>query len=257
MRKSAIIVIAVVLAGAASAFGYLYYNAEQNRARPLDEALAAVASTPEVEVQQQGNFLVMRPVGQSPRLGLIVYPGAYCDPRGYAPVTRAIAAAGYLVVSVRMPFDFAIFAPDRADAVREAFPEIESWVIAGHSMGGGMAGRYAWKNQDRLAGLILWDSRVAESNDLADSSLPVVTIHRATMAGEPPDLYASHADLLPEQARWVPIRGGIHMYFGAFHEGHYVEEWTPQISRGEQHRQIVAATLDALAWMQPSAVVWR
>ena len=52
--------------------------------------------------------------------GLIVFPGAYCDIEGYAPILREVARGGYLVVGVSMPFNFSIFAPFSADDVREA-----------------------------------------------------------------------------------------------------------------------------------------
>ena len=110
---------------------------------------------------EDGEFIVFRPAGALPTTGVILYPGAGCDVRGYAPVLRRLADRGYLVVAVPMPLNMAIFGINRADDVRAAFPDVQRWVIAGHSMGGAMAARYAHKHPDDLAGLILWDSRPA------------------------------------------------------------------------------------------------
>jgi pimeloyl-ACP methyl ester carboxylesterase len=217
-------------------------------AKPTAEALAALASDERVTVQE-GDFLTFRPASGPVRAGVIFYPGANCDVRGYAPVLRRIAQQGYLVVDVAMPLNFAIYAPDRADAVREAFPDIQRWVIIGHSMGGAMAARYAYLNQDQLAGAIIWDSYPPESDSLADSSLPVWHIHRATPDGKPPEKFAVMRHLYPASSTWVPVPGGIHMYFGSFDGGGYVEQWEPRISREAQHDIVVTATLNALQAM--------
>lgn len=217
-------------------------------ARPTAEALAALQSGDGVTIQE-GDFLTFRPDSGPINAGVIFYPGANCDVRGYAPVLRRIAEQGYLVVDVAMPMNFAIYAPDRADAVREAFPEIQRWVIIGHSMGGAMAGRYAANHPEDLAGLILWDSYPPEANSLADSPLPVWHIHRATPDGKPPQKFVDMQHVFPSSSTWVPVPGGIHMYFGSFDGGGYVEQWEPQISREAQQDIVVTGTLNALQAM--------
>lgn len=228
--------------------GGLAYVAHRDEAKPATEALAALQPTNDVSVEFD-DWLVMRPTAGAATKGLILYPGANCDVRGYAPVLRQLAAAGYLVVAVPMPFNRAVLAPNRADAVRKAFPEIKQWVLTGHSLGGVMAARYASLHADEIAGLILLDSRPAEANTLAAATFPVVHIHKATLAGEVPATFAENRNLFPADSRWVPIRGGIHMYFGSFDGGGYDEAWTPKISRAEHQRQETAAMLTAMAEM--------
>ena len=134
----------------------------------------------------------------------------------------------------------------RADDVRAAWPNIRHWVIAGHSMGGAMAGYYAFHHQKDLAGLIIWDSYPPEQDSLADSDLPVWHIHRATLAGAPPEKFEEMRHLFPASSTWVPVPGGIHMYFGSFDGGGYKEQWTPKISREAQQDIVVTAMLNAL-----------
>ena len=250
MKKILITIAGIFVAILVLLFGWLTYSTQKNLAAPTEQALAALESTSAVSVSQQGDWLIMRPADGAATMGMILYPGANCDIRGYAAVMRAVAAAGYLVVGVSMPFDFAIFAPDSADDVRDAFPEIGKWVIAGHSMGGAMAGYYAFNHQDDLAGLILWDSYPPEANSLAGSTLPVVHIHRATLAGEPPQKFIDMQHVYPSSSVWVPIPGGIHMYFGYFDGGGYEEEWTPKISAEAQQEIVIAATVEALGKFQ-------
>lgn len=245
MKKFLKIAAVVVVAVPILATGWLSYSAERNRARATESAVAALASNDSVQIDV-GDWVVMRPTDMPPTTGVIVYPGAYCDIRGYTPVLRQVAAAGYMVVGVSMPFDFAIFAPNRASAVVEAYPEIDKWVLIGHSMGGAMAGRYAHLYPENLDGLLLWDAYPPQSNSLADTALPVMHIHRAKPDGTPPDKFQQMQELFPKSSQWVPIPGGLHMYFGSFDGGSYEEEWEAGIARDRQQRLVVAATLDWL-----------
>ncbi len=224
--------------------GYLY-STQANKALPAPEALVAMRSDERVTVED-GLFVVFRPAGASPTTGLILYPGAACDVRGYAPVLRRVAERGYLVVGVPMPLDMAIFAPNRADDVRAAFPTVKRWVVAGHSMGGAMAAHYAHEHPDDLAGLLLWDSRPAEGDTLVDLKYPVWHIHRATAEDQPPEKLERYRNLFPATSTWVPVRGGIHMNYGSFVGGAYKEEWTATISREAQQDIAVTGTLNAL-----------
>lgn len=248
MKKFLKILAAIVVLVPLLAFGLLSYSTQKRLAAPTEDALAALVADESVLIEP-GDWLVMRPANSEPTAGLIIYPGANCDVRGYAPVLREISARGYLVIAVSMPFDFSIFAPNSADDVRAAFPDIQHWVIAGHSMGGAMAARYAFNHQDDLAGLILWDSYPPEPNSLADSRLPVVHIHRATPDGRPSQVFEEQRHLFPDSSVWVPVPGGNHMYFGSFDGGGYQEEWDAVIPREAQHSVVIAATLDGLARM--------
>jgi len=235
---SALVLAVLAIAG-------LFVMAEVRRAVPAEEALAALGSDQQVLVSEE-RWLVYRPAGSTPATGVILYPGASCDVRGYAPVLREVAAAGYLVVNVDMPFDFAIFAPDRAQQVRAAYPEIDNWVLIGHSMGGAMAAQFVHRYPQAMAGLVLWDSYPPAAASLAGHELPIWNIHRATPAGAAPDSFEERRQLYPAHSEWVAIAGGNHMNFGSFIGGAYQEQWEATISRDDQQAQILAATLAAI-----------
>lgn len=245
LRYAFVVLVAMLLLVVAS----FWYWAESSLARPAPEAMAALQSDNRVVVEDD-KYVVFRPAGTEPTTGLILYPGAATDVRGYAPVLRRVADRGYLVVGVPMPLNMAILAPDRADEVRAAFPGIQRWVIAGHSMGGAMAAHYAHGHPDDLAGLIIWDSYPAEVNPLVDIKFPVWHIHRATADGRPPEKFERMRYLFPVTSTWVPVPGGIHMQFGSFSGGGYQEEWTATITAQEQHDIVVTGTLNALLAMQ-------
>ena len=84
--------------------------------------------------------------------GVIIYPGAFVEPRSYAPAAHALAEEGFFVAIVPMPLGVAILGGYRADDVISAQPEVTDWVIAGHSLGGVMAARYAADHPDAVEG---------------------------------------------------------------------------------------------------------
>jgi pimeloyl-ACP methyl ester carboxylesterase len=238
MKKALKILAIVVVALVVGMYGYLSITTARNNAAPAAEALAAMESDARVAVEYD-DYLTLTPVAATPKTGIVFYPGAYCDVRGYTPVWNEIAAQGYLVVAPKMPFDFAIFAPNAADEVRAAHPEIEQWIIAGHSMGGAMAGVYADNNRDNLAGVIVFDSYPPGSNSLADAELPILLFERARADGSRSQKFIDNAKLYPDSAKLILIPGAQHMYYGSFDGGSYKEEWGPGIERDAMQSIVV------------------
>jgi dienelactone hydrolase len=143
-----------------------------------------------------------------------------------------------------MPLNLAVFGSRRAASVIEAYPEIEKWVIGGHSLGGSMAASYAYNHTDQIDGLVLWASYPASSNDLSQTKIRTSSIS-ASLDGlsTPAKIAASHS-LLPQDTTWVQIQGGDHAQFGWY--GDQPGDNSATISREEQQAQIVQSTLDLL-----------
>lgn len=57
----------------------------------------------------------------------------------------------------------------------EEYESINSWYIAGHSLGGSMGSIYASKNKEKIEGLILRGSY--PSADLSESSIKMISIY--------------------------------------------------------------------------------
>jgi Alpha/beta hydrolase family len=225
------------------------FMVQQKAARHADaspDAIAAATSDDEVKVEY-GDYITFRPLRTPERLGLIFYPGAYTDVRGYAPTLKPIAAAGYRVIAVPMPFELAILGIERAAEVQAANPDITHWVIMGHSVGGTAAAAYTSRYPGRLDGVVIWDSYPPGFASLAEFQKPVWNIHRARLDGLPPETFARQRHLFPPGSPWVAIPGGNHMNFGSFSGGGYQEDWAAEISQTDQHKLVIAATLQALA----------
>jgi pimeloyl-ACP methyl ester carboxylesterase len=210
---------------------------------PMPQALDALRTDAQVEVQT-APWLVFRPRGGEPTIGLIFYPGGRVDERAYAPAARVIAAAGYLVVIPPMPLHLAVFAPGRAAEIEAAFPTIQRWAVGGHSLGGAMAAQFAYQNPQKVQGLVLWAAYPAGSASLAASRLAVVSISGSQDGLATPQKIGASRALLPESTTWVVIQGGDHGQFGWY--GAQSGDLPASISREEQQAQAVAATLDLL-----------
>ena len=124
-----------------------YYHADE-------VAVAAIAyQADDVQIEQDGNVTWFIP--QEPTAGLIFYPGGKVEYTAYAPLLRACAEKGILCALVRMPGNLAVLDANAADGLQEKHPEITTWYIAGHSLGGAMAANYAAAHSADYNGLIL------------------------------------------------------------------------------------------------------
>ncbi len=199
----------------------------------MDEARAALQSDEKVTVTPSdcaaydadyecvkqmvvdNEFFAFIPVGLTPTTGLIIYPGGMVDPRAYAPQARAMAESGYLVTIVPMPDLFALNGVDRAQLVADAYPDISRWIIGGHSLGGTIAGQYAYEIGG-VIGLFIWGSYISSEYPLSHIDLPVVTVFGSEEAIATDPKFEAAKPYLPSDAQYVEIEGGIHAQFGYY-----------------------------------------
>ncbi len=210
---------------------------------PLPEATAAMQSGNGVTVATSP-WLTFTPSGQSPTTGFIVYPGGRVDYRSYAPTARAIAAQGYLVVIVPMPFNLAVTDANAASDVIKAHPEITRWAIGGHSLGGAMSATYAYSHPDAVQGIVFWAAYPAGNNSLAHRNLKVTSIYASNDGLATGEKIDGSRQLLPASTEWVKIGGGNQAGFGYY--GPQGGDGQATISREEQQAQTVAATVQLL-----------
>lgn len=171
-----------------------------------------LVSTEQLPVEQGDGFLAFGDP-ESP-IGLVFYPGAKVEYSAYAPLMRELAERGYFAVVVQMPLNFAILDINAADRVIEAYPQVDTWWIGGHSLGGSMAAQYAADHADALAGVVLLGAYTA--SDLSDTDLGVITIYGSNDQVLNRAKLAESEPLLPPAARTTVIAGGNHAYFGSY-----------------------------------------
>jgi hypothetical protein len=192
-------------------------------------------------VQRTDGQLVFKP-SFPPDRGLIYYPGGLVDPEAYAVTAQGIADAGYLVVIPKMPLNLAFMGINRADGIRADYPEIESWAIGGHSLGGAMAAQYAKNNADGLDGLVMFASYPADPEDFSDSPLPILTLVGSEDPGGPRQ--EAFYEAISDSATRVVIQGGNHRQYADY--SFQRNDGMATVSAAEQQNQIVAATVEFL-----------
>ena len=235
-RRRRLLASLVLLAlAAALCLGYLltYYPAEP-------EALAPFPGAPSIQERRMENGDLVFGTGNE-AWGLIFYPGAKVDYRAYAPLMRELAAEGVFCVICRMPFHLAVLDPKAADGLREAWPEVGSWYLGGHSLGGVMAARYL-ADRDGYRGLILLASYA--DVDLSDRDLRVLSIYGSQDRVLDLEDYRENRSNLPPNTLELVLDGGCHAGFGLY--GPQRGDGTATISGAEQIHRTAEAVMTLL-----------
>jgi pimeloyl-ACP methyl ester carboxylesterase len=209
---------------------------------PLQPALDALQSDSRVTVTQHDGYITFEPVGMQPTTGFVFYPGGRVDHRVYSPALREIAARGYFVAVVKVRINLAFFDLNAADRVISKHPEIQTWAVGGHSLGGVAAASYASNHLDAVSGLALWASYPADDS-LTNATIKVLSIYGTKDMGGMESFEKSRAQL-PADAQFVVIDGGNHAQFGAY--GPQAGDNPADIPAEEQWAQVVEATTQFL-----------
>lgn len=240
LRIFGIGILAILVIGIA---GFLVWA--MTPAQPEAEAFESITAAQTVENQ---NWLVFMPEDKFPKTGLILYPGGRVDYRAYAPHAKAIADAGFTVILVPMPLNFAFLGINRADDVMAAFPQVDTWAVGGHSLGGAMAAEYADDNPQSIEGLVLWAAYPAENTDLSEADFKVASIFASNDKVASLEEIRASKERLPDETQYVEIAGGNHAGFGWY--GPQNGDGTLEIPKISQQEQIVAATVAFLSTLK-------
>jgi hypothetical protein len=236
------IAVAVVAALIAAPIGFVVWT-RAARYAAFPEASSLVTDA----VRTPQGWLAFTP-DQPDGTGLIIYPGGLVDPAAYAPLAKRFAERGVLAVIAPMPLDLAIFGLNQAGAIIAAYPEIERWIMAGHSLGGSMAAQFLAAEaarQPKIVGLSLWASFAPDGADLSSSGLKAASIfgsNDGVMTLRDPDTLLKG---LPPGTAITVIEGGNHAGFGAY--GPQQGDGPAAITPEAQQEQTVDATLSLLA----------
>lgn len=209
---------------------------------PSDIALTNLRSDDQVRVSQQSGMLLLEPLNGIRPTGFILYPGAGVDYRSYAPILRQIAQRGYIVAVPSMPLNLAFFKTNAADQIIEKYPEIDNWVIGGHSLGGVVAANYA-AGHPSVEGVVFWAAYPGD-NSLEDVDIKVLSVYGSLDGLATPQQIRDSRSLLPPDTMFIEIDGGNHSQFGSY--GFQDGDNSATISPDEQWMQVVDATVNFL-----------
>lgn len=206
-----------------------YYHADET-------ALAAIAyQTDQVQIEHDGDVIWFVP--EEPTAGLVFYPGGKVEHTAYAPLLRTCAENGILCALVRMPGNLAVLNTNAADGLREKYPEVTTWHIAGHSLGGAIAANYAAAHSKDYDGLILLAAY--STKDLAQTPLRVLSVYGSEDGVMNREAYEKNRANLPSNTTEIVVDGGCHAQFGSY--GPQDGDGIPTISGEEQIMQTAEA----------------
>ncbi len=216
--------------------------------RPFSASPAARALTDDeggLVVTSSARTITLRPDGvEEPTTALVFQPGARVDARASLPLLTSVAGEGYLVVVVKQPLNIGFLAGGAPTHVIAAHPEVEHWVVGGHSLGGVVASSFAADEPGLVDGLLLWasyplDDGLASRDDLAVTSISGSEDGLTT----PADIADSRADL-PADTTFVEVPGAVHSFFGDY--GSQPGDGQPTTTRSEAQEAILAASLELM-----------
>ncbi|MDN4618794.1 alpha/beta fold hydrolase [Paenibacillus sp. PsM32] len=232
-----ILIVLILAAGAAAWYVFTPYT-------PTSQAeQALVSGTDKIAVQDTEEWISFsnaKPKGNS----IIFYPGARVKPEAYSVFAHDLAKSGHTVYIMKLPFNFAFFKTDAAQAVIDRHPD-EKFVIGGHSLGGVFAARYAAAHLDHIAGVFFLASYPEQKGNLQKTDIPVLSITASNDGLLKKDTYEAARAFLPQQTVYYSIEGGNHAQFGSY--GEQKDDLPAQIDADEQRKQTVNTIL---GWMK-------
>lgn len=218
-KKIALIAIIVILVGS---FGFLYSKGWIHKT--FEAGGTATSMLQEAKSQEPLAY-----IPDDPKAGIIFYPGGLVDHLAYAPLLAELEDRGIAAIMLKTKTGLPMFESGIAEGVKDEYPEVQTWYIAGHSMGGIAAASFLAEHPEDFCGLILLASySTKDISDLATKALLIYGTEDGEMNRE---MYEENKVLLPNYEEYI-IKGGCHSYFADY--GLQGEETKPSISPEKQ-----------------------
>lgn len=200
------------------------------------EPLAKVRDNSAITITDTSGAVILTPAGAEADTGLVFIPGAKVDPWAYANNLSGLVAEGEVAVVITKPWlNLAFFDLRPLGAFTDLVPEVDTWVVGGHSLGGVRACQLAGDAD----ALVLFASYCA--TDLSSSDLPVLSIAGTEDGLSTPEKIDDARPLLPADAQMEVIEGASHASFGDY--GPQAGDGTPTITDEEMDAELTALLL--------------
>lgn len=222
---------------------FLIYVGDYEKAN--QDAVYALSSSEDVEVIDNDDYIIFTPK-ETYSIGLIFYPGGKVEPSVYSRLFNALAKKGIKTIVVKMPFNLAMFNINGADGIVDNNPDVTTWFMGGHSLGGVFATEYLKDHLDIYDGMIYLASYA--NSDISTSELRVLSITASLDTVLNIDGYENAKSLLPSDTYFYEIIGGNHSQFGDY--GLQKGDTKATISTEEQHHLILQEIMKFIDFKQ-------
>lgn len=175
------------------------------------EPLAAVRADERITITDDSAGIVLSPSSGEGEVGLVFIPGAKVDAWGYAATLAGLVTDDDITVVITKPWlNLAFFDLRGLSSFTDLAPDVATWMVGGHSLGGVKACQLA-PDADAL---VLFASYCA--NDLSGTDLPVLSLAGSEDGLSTPEKITDARNLLSAGAEMVEIPGASHASFGAY-----------------------------------------
>ncbi|MCQ2463275.1 MAG: alpha/beta hydrolase [Clostridia bacterium] len=241
VRNIILIFLAAIVLLCAVVVGMCLFNS-----RPAVQTLAEYQqnfSSAVINMQDDGGVEILPNDGvASKSTGIIFYVGAQITPDAYIPLLSRLSQRGYSCFIPNLTFNMAALEPKAAETIINEHPEISSWYIAGHSMGGLTASGFAADYPDKVDGLIMLAAYT--NRDLSEAAFPVLSIYGDADGVMNKALYDKRTEWYPEAFEEHIITGANHAQYGDY--GKQPRDNDAVISAESQQKQTADIILEWL-----------
>ena len=166
-----------------------------------------------IAIADDGAGIVLAPAPGEGATGtaLVFIPGAKVDPWAYAALLSGLVTDDGRTVVITTPgLNLAFFDLRPLSTFTGLAPDVGTWMVGGHSLGGVRACQLA----SDAGALVLFASYCA--NDLSGSALPVLSLAGSEDGLSTPQMIADARHLLPADATMIEIPGASHASHASF-----------------------------------------
>ncbi|MBR6253033.1 MAG: hypothetical protein IKR04_04250 [Clostridia bacterium] len=234
MKK--VLIISLILIIIIIIFAIPLYILLADRYDAEDIANDYMKSTDAVKISEENEYFFFD--GSREDVALIFYPGAKVEEKAYARLMNLIAQNGIDCYLVKLPFRLALFNANGADDIikKNNYKQV---YVGGHSLGGVIAGNYAYENMDKVDGLVLVESRADVKLDDDLKVLSIVTSNDGVLDWK---AYENAKNYLPADYTEIIIEGGNHS--GIANYGEQKGDGQATITKEEQQNKTAEAIVD-------------
>ncbi len=177
-------------------------------------------------------------------VGFILFAGAKADEASYSYIAELLNDEGYTVIIPKQLFHLIVFGSGHGIEIMDEHPEIDSWILIGHSMGGWAISRIADKEPDKIIGIAFLATYA--TRDLSDLPFPAIRISAENDGIMNNERMDSRADRLPEGSVSITLEGANHRGFGGY-SSPFPGDGEASITWQEQNEEVVSLILDFYA----------
>jgi hypothetical protein len=174
-------------------------------------------------------------------VGFVIFAGAKADERSYSYIAKLLHDEGHTVVIPKVPFHLSAFGIDHGFEIIEDNPQIEYWILVGHSLGGLPVSQIAARQPDKLLGIVLLATMAStDLSELDISAIRITAENDKIMTSEMMDSYLGN---LPKNSLNIELEGANHQGFAAY-RSFMDRDGKATITWQEQNEETVRLILD-------------